>query len=153
MSGYLWNVSAGGTITAGAGTSAITVTGADVLVVVTEWNEFRALSPARLKAAMHPEFDWSRPAEEVDRRLRGLSPFPGAWFEMEGPRGPLRVKALLSRAELGSGAPGVVLDAALLVACGEGAVRLLRLQREGKGPQAADEFLRGAPVAPGVRLA
>ena len=89
----------------------------------------------------------------MDRHIRGLSPFPGAWFEMEGARGRLRVKALLSRAEVGAGAPGTVLDAALLVACGEGAVRLLRLQREGKGPQAADEFLRGAPVAPGVRLA
>lgn len=108
---------------------------------------------ARKITSAEARIDWTRPAAEVDAHIRGLSPFPGAWFELEGPRGPLRVKALLSRAEPGSGPPGTVLDAALLVACGQGAVRLLRLQREGKGPQAADEFLRGAPVAAGVRLA
>ena len=85
--------------------------------------------------------------------MRGLSPFPGAWFELPTDKGPVRVKALLSRLEDGQGAPGRVLDDALLVACGEGAVRLLRVQREGKGPQDAETFLRGAPVAAGTRLA
>jgi len=96
--------------------------------------------------------DWSRPARELDCHIRGLSPFPGAWFELETPRGPVRVKALLSRPGLGHGAPGEVLDDELLVACGEGAVRLLRLQREGRGAQNADEFLRGTPVTAGARL-
>jgi methionyl-tRNA formyltransferase len=96
--------------------------------------------------------DWSRPAREVDWHIRGLSPFPGAWFELASSRGPVRVKALLSRPGLGDGAPGEVLDDGLLVACGEGAVRLLRLQREGRSPQSAEEFLRGLPVQPDVRL-
>ncbi|MCA3742097.1 methionyl-tRNA formyltransferase [Phenylobacterium sp.] len=96
---------------------------------------------------------WSRPAAELDGKIRGLSPFPGAWFEAPGPRGPVRVKALLSRAEAGSGAPGTVLDDALLVATGEGAVRLLRLQREGRGPQDAADFLRGLPLTAGMQLA
>jgi methionyl-tRNA formyltransferase len=95
---------------------------------------------------------WDKPAAEVDRKIRGLSPFPGAWFELPTDKGPVRVKALLSRLEDGAGAPGQVLDDALLVACGEGAVRLLRIQREGKGPQDAETFLRGAPVAVGTRL-
>jgi methionyl-tRNA formyltransferase len=95
---------------------------------------------------------WSRPAAKLDGTIRGLSPFPGAWFEAPGPRGPVRVKALLSRAEAGSGAPGTVLDDALLVATGEGAVRLLRLQREGRGPQDAADFLRGLPLPAGTKL-
>jgi methionyl-tRNA formyltransferase len=95
---------------------------------------------------------WSRPAADLDGKIRGLSPFPGAWFEAPGPRGPVRVKALLSRAEAGSGVPGAVLDNGLLVATGEGAVRLLRLQREGRGPQDAADFLRGLPLPPGTVL-
>lgn len=92
--------------------------------------------------------DWTRPAAEVDRAIRGLSPFPGAWFMLGGER----VKALLSAATDGSGPPGTVLDDALTVACGEGAVRLLRLQRAGGAPMAAEAFLRGRPVAAGERL-
>lgn len=95
---------------------------------------------------------WDKPAAELDRKIRGLSPFPGAWFELPTEKGPVRVKALLSRLEDGEGEPGQVLDEALLVATGEGAVRLLRVQREGKGPQDAETFLRGAPVAAGTRL-
>jgi methionyl-tRNA formyltransferase len=95
---------------------------------------------------------WDRPAAEVDHKIRGLSPFPGAWFELPTAKGPVRVKALLSRVEDGEGLAGQVLDEALLVACGEGAVRLLRVQREGKGPQDAEVFLRGLPVAAGTEL-
>lgn len=95
---------------------------------------------------------WEKPAAEVDRKIRGLSPFPGAWFELPTEKGPVRVKALLSRLDDGAGAPGQVLDDALLVACGAGAVRLLRVQREGKGPQEAEVFLRGFPVTPGTEL-
>jgi methionyl-tRNA formyltransferase len=68
------------------------------------------------------------------------------------PSGETRVKALLSRAEEGEGAPGEVLDDGLLIACGTGAVRLLRAQREGKGAQDAADFLRGFPLAAGTRL-
>jgi methionyl-tRNA formyltransferase len=96
--------------------------------------------------------DWAKPAAEVDRKIRGLSPFPGAWFTAPSEKGPVRVKALLSRAEDESGPAGTLLDDGLLVACGEGAVRLLRVQREGKGPQDAEVFLRGFPLAAGTKL-
>ncbi|MEL6792850.1 MAG: methionyl-tRNA formyltransferase [Pseudomonadota bacterium] len=92
--------------------------------------------------------DWTRPAVEVDRLIRGLSPFPGAWFEVAGER----VKALSSEVADGSGLPGTALDDALSVACGEGAVRLLRLQRAGKGAMAAEDFLRGSPIMAGDRI-
>jgi methionyl-tRNA formyltransferase len=95
---------------------------------------------------------WDQPAEEVDRRIRGLSPFPGAWFEAPGVRGPVRIKALLSQAEDGDGAPGEVLDDELLIACGAGAVRILRAQREGRAAADSEEFLRGFPLAPGARV-
>ena len=98
------------------------------------------------------EVDWSKPAAEVDRRIRGLSPFPGARFVVLTAKGPVRVKALLSRVEDGEGAPGQVLDDRLLIACGDGAVRLLRVQREGKAAQDADVFLRGFPLAKGAKL-
>jgi methionyl-tRNA formyltransferase len=95
--------------------------------------------------------DWKRPAAEVDRQIRGLSPFPGAWFEARGEKGPVRVKALLSCVEEGEGAPGAVLDGRLLIACGTGAVRILTAQREGRGAQGVDDFVRGfrveSPVA------
>jgi methionyl-tRNA formyltransferase len=97
--------------------------------------------------------DWTRPAAEVDRKIRGLSPFPGAWFTVAGEKGPVRVKALLSRLAEGEGAPGLLLDDVLTVACGEGAIRILRAQREGKGPQDAELFLRGFPLAAGGKLA
>jgi methionyl-tRNA formyltransferase len=89
------------------------------------------------------KIDWRKPAAEVDRQIRGLAPFPGAWFTAEGERSPVRVKALLSRVEEGEGAPGEVLDERLLIACGEGAVRLLAAQREGRGAQEAGDFVRG----------
>jgi methionyl-tRNA formyltransferase len=93
--------------------------------------------------------DWTRPAREIDCMIRGLAPAPGAWFELGG----VRVKALMSRLGRGEGAPGEALDDALLIACGEGAVRLQRLQREGRAPLEADAFLRGQMVPPGARLA
>jgi methionyl-tRNA formyltransferase len=97
--------------------------------------------------------DWMRPAAEIDRLIRGLSPFPGAWFEMETPKGPVRVKALGARLEPElTGPPGEVLDAALAVGTGAGAVRLTRLQREGRPALDAEAFLRGAPVPPGTHL-
>jgi methionyl-tRNA formyltransferase len=102
--------------------------------------------------AKEARLDWARPAAEIDRKIRGLSPFPGAWFQLPTEKGPVRVKALLSACEDADGEPGTVLDDALLVGTGEGAVRLLRVQREGKGPQDAEVFLRGLPVPAGTRL-
>jgi methionyl-tRNA formyltransferase len=92
--------------------------------------------------------DWSKPAAEVHNHCRGLSPFPGAWFELDG----VRVKALRTTMAKGSGAPGAVLDDRLSVACGDGAIRLVQIQRAGKQPMSADEFLRGTPVEPGTVL-
>ena len=106
----------------------------------------RKITPAEAR------LDWTRPAAEVDARIRGLSPFPGAWFEAASDQGPMRVKALLSALAEGSGAPGTILDDALTVACGSGAVRLLRVQREGKAAQAPEEMLRGFPVPAGTVL-
>ena len=96
--------------------------------------------------------DWSLPAIEVHDRIRGLSPFPGAWFEAPSEAGPVRIKALLSALAEGSGAPGTVLDDALTVACGTGAVRLIRVQREGKAAQGVDEMLRGFALPAGTVL-
>ncbi len=90
--------------------------------------------------------DWTVPAEEVDRKIRGLSPFPGAWAEVEGQR----LKFLASRVVEGTGTPGTVLNDALTIACGTGAVEVLRLQRAGKGPQDRAEFLRGMALPPGT---
>ena len=107
---------------------------------------------ARKIRTKEARLDWTKPAVDLDRKIRGLSPFPGAWFELVTDKGPVRVKALLSRAENGDGEPGDVLDDALLVATGDGAVRLLKVQREGKGAQDAEVFLRGTPVTPGTRF-
>ncbi len=92
--------------------------------------------------------DWSRPAVEIDRQIRGLSPFPGAWCEQDG----TRLKLLLSRVSAGEGVPGTILDDRLTVACGEGAVQLLRLQKAGRGAMDATEFLRGTPLKADDRL-
>jgi methionyl-tRNA formyltransferase len=92
--------------------------------------------------------DWTRPAVEVDRQIRALSPFPGAWVDHDGQR----IKLLASRLADGAGTPGTVLDDALTVACGTGAVQLLRLQRAGRGAQDASEFLRGSPLPKGTVL-
>lgn len=94
--------------------------------------------------------DWSRPAQEVHDRIRGLSPFPGAWFPLGEPEA--RVKVLRSTRVAGAGAPGQVLDPQLSIACGDGAVRLLDLQKAGKQPMSAEVFLRGNAVPPGSRL-
>jgi methionyl-tRNA formyltransferase len=102
--------------------------------------------------AKEARLDWSKPGREVDWKIRGLSPFPGAWFVLPTDKGEVRVKALLSTVEDADGAPGEVLDERLLIACGEGAVRLLKVQREGRGAQDAEAFLRGQSVAKGVRL-
>ncbi len=94
--------------------------------------------------------DWSRPWQQVHDHCRGLSPFPGAWCEFPGAG---RVKVLRTTKGAGSGKPGEVLDGRLTIACGEGAVRLVELQRAGGKPMGSEEFLRGMPLAPGSMLA
>lgn len=92
--------------------------------------------------------DWAEPADMIERKVRGLAPFPGAWFELEGER----VKLLLAEVVDASSAPGTVLDDDLTIACGQGALRPLRLQRAGKPMLERAEFLRGRPVAAGAVL-
>lgn len=92
--------------------------------------------------------DWSRPAAQLDCHIRGLAPFPGSWCTI----GQERVKILMCRPEPGAGVPGTVLDDGLLIACGQGALRLVRLQRPGKGAADAEALLRGFPVPAGTRL-
>ena len=92
--------------------------------------------------------DWSRPAEELERRIRAFAPHPGAWFA----QGEERIRVLAAQVEAGHGEPGVALDARLLVACGAGALRLVGVQRAGGTAMEADAFLRGHPVLAGARL-
>jgi len=92
--------------------------------------------------------DWTRPAATLDRQVRGLVPWPGAWTELNGEM----IKVLEARPEPASGAAGLALDDRLLIGCGEGALRLLRVQRPGRGPMAAEAMLRGMAVPTGSSL-
>ena len=111
---------------------------------------------ARKITSEEARIDWSRPAAEIDRQVRGLSPFPGAWFmapQKDADRGPVRIKALHSRTEPADAVAGEVLPGdGLAIAAGEGAVRLLLVQREGRGAQDAETFRRGFPIPAGTRL-
>lgn len=96
--------------------------------------------------------DFSRSAKDVADQIRGLSPFPGAWFEMSLGGKPERIKILLAAAVDGEGPPGSVINDQLTIACGSGAIRIEKLQRAGKQPMAAADFLRGTRVAAGTAL-
>jgi methionyl-tRNA formyltransferase len=96
--------------------------------------------------------DFSRPARDVLAQIHGLSPWPGAWFLLPREGEPLRVRVLRAEEAAGSGKPGEVLDTQLTIACGEGAIRPLVLQRAGKAPLEREAFLRGTPVPAGTRL-
>ncbi|QFU17417.1 methionyl-tRNA formyltransferase [Microvirga thermotolerans] len=149
--------------TAGELHDRLMVLGADLMV-----RALAALSRGALSFTPQPEegvtyahkisneearIDWAKPARAVHDHVRGLSPFPGAFFTADFGRGPERVKVLRTALADGRGAPGALLDGEGLVACGEGAVRLLQVQRAGKGPMAADAFLRGARLPAGTSLA
>jgi methionyl-tRNA formyltransferase len=97
--------------------------------------------------------DWNKPARAVLRHIHGLSPFPGAWCEIPMEGEPARVKILRCAMADGSGASGEVLDDHLTIACQQGALQILELQRAGKAPMKADEFLRGTQLKPPMRLA
>jgi methionyl-tRNA formyltransferase len=92
--------------------------------------------------------DWSKSWKQVHDHIRGMSPVPGAWFEVGGKR----VKVLRSTKSEGSGVHGTALDDKLTIACGDGAVRLVQVQRAGRQPMSAEEFLRGTPVKAGTRV-
>jgi methionyl-tRNA formyltransferase len=92
--------------------------------------------------------DWSRPWKSVHDHIRGLSPYPGAWCELDG----ARLRILRTTKGQGSGTPGTLLDDKLTIACGDGAVRIVELQRAGGKAMTAEEFLRGAQLAPGTTL-
>ncbi|PWE81350.1 methionyl-tRNA formyltransferase [Bradyrhizobium sp. SUTN9-2] len=92
--------------------------------------------------------DWTKPARAVLRHVHGLSPFPGAWSELDD----ARVKILRCELAQGAGAPGEVLDDQLIVACGDGAIRIIELQREGKARMQAADFLRGVPLKAGSKF-
>jgi methionyl-tRNA formyltransferase len=96
--------------------------------------------------------DWHKPAPLVLRHVHGLSPFPGAWCEMPIEGEAVRVKILRCAVADGSGEPGKLLDDHLTVGCGDGAIRIVELQRAAKAPMKADEFLRGTPLLPPARL-
>jgi methionyl-tRNA formyltransferase len=93
------------------------------------------------------QIDWTRPAIEIDRQIRGLSPFPGAWTNLHGKR----LKLLASRVNAVTGTPGSVIDG-LKIACGDVAVEITEVQLEGRGRQDAISFLRGTPISPGTIL-
>jgi methionyl-tRNA formyltransferase len=103
---------------------------------------------AKKVSAEDAKIDWSRPAHVVLRHIHGLNPAPGAWTMA----GETRLKVLRVRLVPGRGAVGTVIAPPLVVACGEGAVEIVELQRSGRGVQRADEFLRGFPIAAGTQL-
>lgn len=149
-------------MTAGLLHDRLSVLGADLMV-----RALAALNRGSLDCMPQPEdgilyaekidksearIDWSRPAGDVHNLIRGLSPFPGAWFEHDVNGRSERIKVLRSQQAGGEGAVGTLLDDELTVACGSGAVRLLQVQRAGKSPMMAEDFLRGFDLPPGTRL-
>ena len=148
----------GADITAGELHDALSRLGADLMprVLAAVERESLQLTPQPSTGVTYAEkiantetrIDWSKPWKQVHDHIRGLSPFPGAWFELGG----VRVKALRSTKGAGSGALGIALDDRLTIACADGAVRLTQVQRSGKQPMLAEEFLRGTPVKAGTRV-
>jgi methionyl-tRNA formyltransferase len=96
--------------------------------------------------------DWNKPAHAVLRHIHGLSPFPGAWCEIALEGQLARLKILRCAAVDRSGVPGELLDDRLTIACSDGAIRILELQRAGKAPMKAEDFLRGTPLKPPMRF-
>ena len=149
----------GADTTAGEMQDALSRLGADLMlrVLVAAERGLLALTPQPQTSVTYAEkiskgetrIYWSKPWKQVHDHIRGLSPFPGAWFEVGG----VRVKVLRSTKSEESGAPGTALDDKLTIACGNGSVRLVQVQRAGRQPMTAEEFLRGTPVKAGTRVA
>ena len=121
------------------------------MLQLTKQSEDGVTYAAKIEKA-EARIDWHKPARAVLRHIHGLSPFPGAWCEMGLEGEQVRVKILRCAMLDRSGAPGDVLDEHLTIACKEGAIRILDLQRAGKAPMKAEEFLRGTPIKPPTRL-
>jgi len=121
------------------------------MLQLTKQSEDGVTYAAKIEKA-EARIDWNKPARTVLRHIHGLSPFPGAWCEMGLEGEQVRVKILRCAMADGSGAPGEALDDHLTIACQQGALRILELQRAGKAPMKADEFLRGTPLKPPIRL-
>src|SRR5450631_634854 len=119
---------------------------------LTKQSEDGVTYAAKIEKA-EARIDWNRPARAVLRHIHGLSPFPGAWCEMAGEGEPARLKILRGELADGSGAAGELLDDRLTIACKDGALRILELQRAGKAPMKVEDFLRGTPLKPPMRLA
>jgi methionyl-tRNA formyltransferase len=106
---------------------------------------------AKIESA-ETRIDWRLPWRQVHNHVRGLSPFPGAWFELPIDGKPVRIKVLRTTAGSGSGEPGALLDDRLTIACSEGAIRIVELQRAGSRVMPAEDFLRGSSLKPPLRL-
>jgi methionyl-tRNA formyltransferase len=119
---------------------------------LTRQSDQGATYAAKIEKA-EARIDWNKPARAVLRHVHGLSPFPGAWCEIPIEGEQVRVKILRCAMADGSGVPGDVLDDHLTVACKEGALRILELQRAGKALMKVEDFLRGTPLKPPLRLA
>ena len=149
----------GADMTAGELHDALSRVGADLMlrVLAAAERDSLSLTPQPATGVTYAEkisknetrIDWGKPWKQVHDHIRGLSPFPGAWFELDG----VRVKVLRSIRGESAGPPGILLDNRLTVACGDGAVRLVQVQRAGRQPMSADEFLRGTLVKAGARVA
>ena len=149
----------GADMTAGELHDALSRVGADLMlrVLAAAERDSLSLTPQPANGVTYAEkisknetrIDWGKPWKQVHDHIRGLSPFPGAWFELDG----VRVKVLRSIRGESAGPPGTLLDNRLTVACGDGAVQLVQVQRAGRQPMSADEFLRGTPVKAGARVA
>jgi methionyl-tRNA formyltransferase len=119
---------------------------------LTKQSEEGVTYAAKIEKA-EARIDWNKPSRAALRHIHGLSPFPGAWCEMAIEGEQMRAKILRCELAKGSGSPGDLLDDRLTVACKEGAIRILELQRAGGRPMKAEEFLRGTPLKPPMRLA
>lgn len=118
---------------------------------LTKQSEQGVTYAAKIEKA-EARIDWQQPAGAVLRHIHGLSPFPGAWCELALDGEQVRLKILRCELTNGSGQPGDLLDDRLTIACHDGAVRILELQRAGKAPMKAADFLRGTPLQPPLRF-
>jgi methionyl-tRNA formyltransferase len=118
---------------------------------LTKLSEQGVTYAAKIEKA-EARIDWQQPARGVLRHIHGLSPFPGAWCELPLDGEQVRLKILRCELAEGSGQPGDLLDDRLMIACHDGAVRILELQRAGKAPMKAADFLRGTPLQPPLRF-
>ncbi|PZX12117.1 methionyl-tRNA formyltransferase [Celeribacter halophilus] len=129
------------------GADAITVALDSLEQLVPEPQPDAGVTYAKKIDKAEAKIDWTRPAAEIDRQIRGLSPFPGAWAMLNGER----IKFHMSRVTEGDAAPGEVIGA-FTIACGEGAVEILTAQREGKRAMPVTEILKGLDLPRGSRF-